>query len=81
MYTINWLYDLVNVFSSIVVQRRAPKKQNIPLEQVDWSEYGPWSQGQRIYGIRDFAVDITHCAVQKQGTDIRPKILPHHVFQ
>ncbi|CAG7915792.1 unnamed protein product [Penicillium olsonii] len=81
VYTINWLYDLVNVFSSIVVQRRAPKKQNIPLEQVDWSEYGPWSQGQRIYGIRDFAVDITHCAVQKQGTDIRPKILPHHVFQ
>ncbi|KAI1387222.1 uncharacterized protein F4822DRAFT_276754 [Hypoxylon trugodes] len=34
-YTINWLYDLVNVFSSIVVQRNATQKEHHKLESVD----------------------------------------------
>lgn len=42
-YTINWLYDLVNVNSSIVVQRRTLRGQNISLESIDWSATGPWN--------------------------------------
>lgn len=64
-YTINWLYDLVNIFSSIVVQRRTIRNQRILLESVDWSRAGPWNQHRRLFGINDFAGDITHLAVQK----------------
>ncbi|OXV06093.1 hypothetical protein Egran_06139 [Elaphomyces granulatus] len=80
-YTINWLYDLVNVFSSIVVQRRSLKGQKITLESVDWSVSGPWNEHRRLFGLNEFAGDITGLAMQKPGTDVRPKILPHHVFQ
>jgi hypothetical protein len=80
-YTINWLYDLVNVFSSIVVQRNTMKGQNIVLETVDWSINGPWNEHRRLFGLNEFAGDITSLAMQKPGTDIRQKILPHHVFQ
>jgi hypothetical protein len=80
-YTINWLYDLVNVFSSIVVQRITLKGQKIALETVDWSVNGPWNVHRRLFGLNEFAGDITALAMQKPGTDIRPKILPHHVFQ
>lgn len=79
-FTINWLYDLVNVFSSVVVQRRTMRGQNIPLETVDWSQTGPWSEHRLLFGLNEFAGDITHLAVQKPGTIIRSKILPHHVF-
>ncbi|GAB1741341.1 hypothetical protein NU219Hw_g6578t1 [Hortaea werneckii] len=34
LYTINWLYDLVNVFSSIVVQRNTMKGERHVLENV-----------------------------------------------
>jgi hypothetical protein len=80
-YTINWLYDLVNVFSSVVVQQQPLKGQHTPLETVDWSRDAPWSKHRRLFGINDFAGDITHLAVQTPGTDFRSKILPHHVFQ
>jgi hypothetical protein len=80
-YTINWLYDLVNVFSSIVVQRNTMKGQNIVLETTDWSTNGPWNKHRRLFGLNEFAGDITSLAMQKPGTDVRQKILPHHVFQ
>lgn len=82
-FTINWLYDLINVFSSIVVQRRTLKKQNIDLETVDWSKNGPWHVHRRLYGLNEFAGDITHLVMQKpmHGTNVQSKILPHHVFQ
>lgn len=32
-YTINWLYDLVNVFSAVVVQRRTLKGRRSPLRR------------------------------------------------
>lgn len=79
-YTINWLYDLVNLFSSVVVQRNA-KGENHPLEKVDWSVKGSWDGHRRIYGLKEFAGFVTSLAVQKQGTDVRNKILPQHVFQ
>jgi hypothetical protein len=52
-YTINWLYDLVNVFSSIVVQRITMKGQKIILESVDWSTNGPWNEHRRLYGLNE----------------------------
>ncbi|KAJ9157537.1 hypothetical protein NKR23_g213 [Pleurostoma richardsiae] len=42
-YTINWLYDLVNVFSSIVVQRITMKGEHHVLERVNWAVNGPWN--------------------------------------
>lgn len=80
-YTINWLYDLVNVYSSIVVQRNTMKGEMHVYEDVDWSNTGPWHHHRRLFGLNEFAGIITTLAMQKPGTDIRDKILPHHVFQ
>ncbi|OCK74477.1 hypothetical protein K432DRAFT_420287 [Lepidopterella palustris CBS 459.81] len=80
-YTINWLYDLVNVFLSIVVQRNTMKQQNIILESVDWSTNGPWNKHRRLFGLNEFVGEITSLAMEKPGTDIRQKILPHTAFQ
>jgi hypothetical protein len=80
-YTINWLYDLVNVFSSIVVQRNTMKGEQHVYEHVDWSTTGPWHQHRRLFGLNEFAGEITTLAMQKPNTDITRKILPHHVFQ
>ncbi|KAK4210691.1 hypothetical protein QBC37DRAFT_447678 [Rhypophila decipiens] len=80
-YTINWLYDLVNVFSSVVVQCNTQKKEGHVLENVDWSTTGPWGVHRLIYGLEDFAAFVTSLAMQKPATDIRKRILPHHVFQ
>lgn len=80
-YTINWLYDLVNLFSSIVVQRITMKGQHWVLENIDWSVKGPWDKHRRLYGLNEFAGEITTLAMQKPGADIRRRILPHHVFQ
>ena len=51
------------------------------LENVDWSSSGPWHHHRRLFGLNEFAGDITSLAMQKQTTDIKGKILPHHVFQ
>jgi hypothetical protein len=80
-YTINWLYDLVNVFSSIVVQRNTMKGEQHVYEDVDWSTSGPWHHHRRLFGLQEFAGDITALAMQRPSTDIRRRILPHHVFQ
>lgn len=80
-YTINWLYDLVNVYSSIVVQRNTMKGEMHVYEDVEWSKTGPWHYHRRLFGLNEFAGIITTLAMQKPGTDIRNKILPHHVFQ
>ncbi|KUJ19339.1 uncharacterized protein LY89DRAFT_731741 [Mollisia scopiformis] len=80
-FTINWLYDLVNVFSAIVVQRNTMKGQKWVMENVDWSMKGPWNQHRRLFGLNEFASIITTLAMQKPGTDVRPKIAPSCVFQ
>lgn len=80
-YTINWLYDLVNVYSAIVVQRNTLRGQNWDLSRVDWSRNGPWAKHIRLFGLNDFAGFVCSLAWQKQGVDIRKKILPHHMLQ
>ncbi|KAK1832037.1 hypothetical protein QBC39DRAFT_257511 [Podospora conica] len=73
-YTINWLYDLVNVFSSGV---KMDGNKHACLEDVDWS----LNKSGRIYGLEEFAAFITSLAMQKPGTDVCNRILPHHIFQ
>ncbi|TKW55997.1 hypothetical protein CTA1_11360 [Colletotrichum tanaceti] len=80
-YTINWLYDLVNVFSSVVIQRIRQKGERHVLENVDWSSRGPWCVHRLVFGINDFAAVVTTLAMQRPGTDVRARIMPHHVFQ
>lgn len=80
-YTINWLYDLVNVFSSVVIQSINQKGEEIVLESIDWSVNGPWNIHRRLFGLNEFAGDIASLAFQKPTTDIQQRILPHHVFQ
>lgn len=79
-YTINWLYDLVNLFSAIFVQRNA-KGQHWVYENVDWSTSGPWNKHRRLFGLCEFAGEVTTLAMQKPKTDVRNKISPHLVFQ
>ncbi|CAH0046133.1 unnamed protein product [Clonostachys solani] len=80
-YTINWLYDLVNVFSSAVVKRNTLNGEGHDLSQVDWSSAGRWHAHRRLFGLNEFAGFVSSLAWQKPGTLIKSKILPHHVFQ
>ncbi|KAF4440348.1 hypothetical protein F53441_12296 [Fusarium austroafricanum] len=80
-YTIKWLYDLVNVYSSVVVQENAMKGGKNVYENVDWSANGPCGKHRRIFGLNEFAGEITSMAMKKPGTDISKAIYPHHVFQ
>ncbi|PNP54431.1 hypothetical protein THARTR1_04988 [Trichoderma harzianum] len=80
-YTINWLYDLVNVYSGIVVQRNTMKGEHHVYEKVDWAADGKWSKHVRLFGINEFAGIVTSLAMQKPGTDIKKRINPSLVFQ
>ncbi|KAL7909029.1 hypothetical protein GGI35DRAFT_493835 [Trichoderma velutinum] len=80
-YTINWLYDLVNVYSSIVVQRNTMKGEHHLYEKVDWAADGQWGKHVRLFGINEFAGIVTSLAMQKPGTDVKKLINPSLVFQ
>ncbi|KAK8024877.1 hypothetical protein PG990_002700 [Apiospora arundinis] len=81
-YTINWLYDLVNIFASPVIFQNVAREGNYAYEKVDWSADGRWGSRVRVLlGLNDFAAAITSFAMQKPGTDVRHKIMTHHVFQ
>lgn len=82
-YTINWLYDLVNVYSAPYfehgIAHRDRKKGK--LENVDWKVKGPWEDHRCLFGLDDFAAVMTSLAMQKPGAEVARKVLPHHVFQ
>lgn len=80
-YTINWLYDLVNLSSSIVVQQNNLEGQNWDLSKVDWSVTGPWNRKRRLFGLNEFAGFVCSMAWQKQGTDISKHVMPNHILQ
>ncbi|KAI1085592.1 hypothetical protein F5B20DRAFT_575101 [Whalleya microplaca] len=80
-FTIKWLYDLVNVFSS-VTEKSMSKGKGPKYEAADWSKaMKPWSHHQRLLGITEFAGFVTSLAKQNPGTEFRQKISPHRVFQ
>ncbi|KAM0470338.1 hypothetical protein ACHAPX_009956 [Trichoderma viride] len=80
-YTINWLYDLVNVYSSIVVQRNTMKGEHHVYEKVDWAADGQWREHVRLFGVNEFAGIVISLAMQKPGTDVKKRISPSLVFQ
>ncbi|KAK3324911.1 hypothetical protein B0H66DRAFT_636443 [Apodospora peruviana] len=81
-YTINWLYDLVNLFSGVVIQRNLEKGENHILERVDWFINGPRDKVRVLYGVNEFAGFVTTLAMQKPNSpNIKSRILPQHVFQ
>lgn len=79
-YTINWLYDLVNITACVAMHGEKAKNENCVLEQMDWSDQGPLKQYRRMFGLINFAAKVTTLAMQKPGTEFRHKILPHLVF-
>ncbi|KAK3689337.1 hypothetical protein B0T22DRAFT_490806 [Podospora appendiculata] len=61
--------------------RKNVDKEAHLLENVDWSPRGPWGVYRVLFGLQDFASFVTTLAMQKPNTDVRKRILPHHVFQ
>lgn len=80
-FTINWLYDFINVFTYGPVAENREKGKQHDLSQIDWSSNGPWWSLRTLWGLKDFAANIAHWAYQKEGTDNSRKVLPHHVFE
>lgn len=79
-YTINGLYDLVNMTACVAIHGKNAKNENYVLEQMDWSDQGPLKSYRRMFGLTDFAAEVTTLAMQKPGADFHHKILPHLVF-
>ncbi|KAL7922439.1 hypothetical protein ACQKWADRAFT_320720 [Trichoderma austrokoningii] len=79
-YTINWLYDLVNITACVAMHEKNAKAENYVLEQMDWSDQGPLKSHHRMFGLINFAAKVTALAMQKPGTEFLHKIPPHLVF-
>ncbi|KAI6364198.1 hypothetical protein MCOR25_005695 [Pyricularia grisea] len=84
-YTINWLYDFVNFFSSVVIKHHLRKtgkdKSQLEMDQVDWLSTGPWFENRKLFGLVEFGGSITKLAMQKPGAAIHEAIAPSLVFQ
>jgi hypothetical protein len=80
-YTINWLYGLVNVFSSGIILKTSRKDKRLVYKDIDWSKTGPWKKHRQLFGLTDFASDITTLAMQEPNAELLRKISPHQVFQ
>ncbi|THX60948.1 hypothetical protein D6D06_00872 [Aureobasidium pullulans] len=80
-FTINWLYDLVNVHSHNVRQSPYIKVEGVALEAIPWSsQHSSFACGQ-LLGVEEFAGAITTLAMQKPGTNLVAKITMWLVFQ
>ncbi|KAK3344766.1 hypothetical protein B0H65DRAFT_464380 [Neurospora tetraspora] len=75
-YTINWLYDLLRVFSHRLEEMDAAIKKKVP-DVIKRRQ----AQTQKLLGITEFAALIYRLATEKPGIDIREQVLPLHVFQ
>ncbi|KAL7915043.1 hypothetical protein GGI35DRAFT_488879 [Trichoderma velutinum] len=79
-YTINWLYDLVNITACAALFGEDAKRKGFVLDQMDWSNSGPLKSFHRMFGLIDFAAEVTTLAMQKPGTAFSHKIPSHLVF-
>lgn len=79
-YTINWLYDLVNITACVAIHGENAKNEDYVLEEMDWSDQGPLRSHHRMFGLINFAAEVTTLAMQKHGVNFRHKISPHLVF-
>ncbi|KAL7942815.1 hypothetical protein V8C42DRAFT_359831 [Trichoderma barbatum] len=80
-YTINWLYDLVNLYSGILAQHSTIQGEHHMYEKSNWTTGGLCSQHVRLFGINELASIVTSLAMQKPGTDVKKLINPSLVFQ
>ncbi|KAF9870995.1 hypothetical protein CkaCkLH20_11412 [Colletotrichum karsti] len=81
VYTINWLYDLVNHYTATAMAIMKKEQNTTPLQDFDWSTSGPCGKTTSLLGLTEFASFVTNLAMQKPDTTFDDKILPHHVFQ
>ncbi|KAL6920656.1 hypothetical protein FSHL1_004633 [Fusarium sambucinum] len=77
IYIIKWLYDLVNVSSAAQLKKNKESPDPKSLEHVDWAG----NNERTIFGLNEFAVDITRMAFQKSTFQVETLIQLHHVFQ
>ncbi|KAK2740018.1 hypothetical protein CKAH01_07187 [Colletotrichum kahawae] len=77
-FTINWLYDLVNEYSS---WEQAQRGERCFSDDVNWSPSGPCGSRRTLLGLTDFAAFVTSLVSQKTGSDLSLKISPWQVFQ
>ena len=83
-YTIRWLFDLVNVCSNPRRLRNEKLTQSQELEDINWLAANDVEDLRAIFGLNDFAAEITTLAMQnpkKSTTKIEEMIQPRHVFQ
>lgn len=80
LYTLNWLYELVRVYTYPVAKCIAAGEE-YKWEEIDWSPSGPWASHRRLFGLNDFAVFVTSLATQKPGAPRTDMISHHHVLQ
>ncbi|KAK8039990.1 hypothetical protein PG993_008401 [Apiospora rasikravindrae] len=80
-YTINWLYELVNVFTAPTTPGNEAQSKRYTSHDIDWNSKDYEKHYQGVFGLNEFACAIMSLAMQKQGTDIRRKIMPNLVFQ
>lgn len=79
VYTINYLYDLVNEYTAIEQKKRGSNR--CFSEPIDWSPEGPTGAERRLLGMTEFAAFVTSLVTQETSVDFRRTILPRHVFQ
>ncbi|OTB07584.1 hypothetical protein M426DRAFT_71669 [Hypoxylon sp. CI-4A] len=85
-YTINWLYDLVSLYSYPIFKWNDEHSGLGPTykpETTDWSLMGPWGEKRRLFGLNEFAATISTLAWRKYGDikELQQKILPQLVLQ
>ncbi|RGP74461.1 hypothetical protein FLONG3_6020 [Fusarium longipes] len=78
-YTMRWLYDLVNVYSAAKLKknRELPASRQQDLEDIDWAS----GNVRTLFGLNEFAAQITRIAMQPPNSELDGMIYPHHVFQ
>ncbi|KAK7920140.1 hypothetical protein PG985_008162 [Apiospora marii] len=81
LYTINWLYDLVNRYSAPAIPGKEKRRERYAKDGVDWSASGVGNHHRGVPGLNEFAGVITTLAMQKPGSDLHYKIMPSHVFR
>lgn len=81
LYTINWLYDLVNRYAALTSRGKERRVERYAKDGVDWSISGVRNHHRGVPGLKEFAGIITSLAMQKPGTDVHGRILLNHVFQ
>ncbi|GKU21063.1 hypothetical protein FLAG1_09450 [Fusarium langsethiae] len=77
IYIIKWLYDLVNVSSAAQLKSNRALTRPRNLEDVNWAG----GDRRTIFGLNEFAADITRMAMQDSKFRVDDLIQPHHVFQ